>query len=157
MTAERKSFIVWGSFFLLMLAWGSSFILVKRALQGEFTAFEIASVRMVAAFSVLILPAFVHFKHIPKEKLHLVILSGLISMLFPAYLFATAQVYIKESSLISILNALTPAFTFIVGILAFRQPLQKMQALGLIIGFAGSALLIIINSKVNYRSIITPF
>ncbi len=144
---ERKSLIVWSSFLLLMFAWGSSFILVKRAWEGGFTAFEIASVRMLSAFVVLIVPAFFHFKQIPREKLGLLAISAFLSMFIPAFLFATAQSHIKESSIISILNALTPAFTFVIGILAFRQPLMKMQILGLAIGFVGSALLILFNTK----------
>lgn len=144
---ENKKLIIWSSFIFLMLAWGSSFILVKKALIGGMTAFEVASVRMLAASLVLLLPALFFIKHIPREKMPYIILSTLLSMFIPAYLFATAQVYIKESSLVSILNALTPAFTFLIGILLYRQPVLKMQVLGLILGFFGSVLLIIINTK----------
>jgi drug/metabolite transporter (DMT)-like permease len=144
---ENKKLIIWSSFIFLMLAWGSSFILVKKALLGGMTAFEVASVRMLSASLVLLIPALFFIKHIPKEKMPYIILSTLLSMFIPAYLFATAQVYIKESSLVSILNALTPAFTFIIGILLYRQPVLKMQVLGLILGFLGSVLLIIINTK----------
>jgi drug/metabolite transporter (DMT)-like permease len=42
---------------------------------------------------------------------------------------------------------LTPAFTFIIGVLAFRQPMKVAQGVGLIIGFIGTVLLIIVNSK----------
>jgi len=143
---NKKSLIVWSSFLLLTLAWGSSFILVKRSLQGGFTAFEVASVRMLAALAVLSIPAALSFKHIPKDKLPYVALSGLLSMMIPAYLFCTAQVHL-ESSVASILNALTPAFTFIVGIAAFRQPINKMQIVGLFTGFIGSVMLILVNSK----------
>jgi drug/metabolite transporter (DMT)-like permease len=146
MTAERKSLIVWSSFLLLTLAWGSSFILMKRALQGGFSPFDIASVRMLSAFACLAIPAAINFKYIPKEKLGYVVLSGLISMFIPAYLFCIAQTRM-ESSVVSILNALTPAFTFVVGILAFQQPLKKMQSLGLFVGFLGSLILIMVNSK----------
>ncbi len=146
MTAERKSLIIWGSFLFLTLAWGSSFILVKRGLQGGFSPYDIASVRMLSAFVCLVIPAFINFKHIPKEKLKYIVLSGLISMFIPAYLFAIAQTQMA-SSMVSILNALTPAFTFLVGILAFQQPLKKMQSLGLFIGFLGSLILISVNSK----------
>jgi drug/metabolite transporter (DMT)-like permease len=146
MTAERKSLIVWSSFLLLTIAWGSSFILMKRGLQGGFSPFDIASVRMLSAFVCLAIPAAINFKHIPKEKLGYVVLSGLISMFIPAYLFCIAQTRM-ESSVVSILNALTPAFTFVVGILAFQQPLKKMQSLGLFVGFLGSLILIMVNSK----------
>jgi drug/metabolite transporter (DMT)-like permease len=146
MTSDRKSLIVWASFLLLTLAWGSSFILIKRALQGGFSAFEVASLRMTAALGVLLVPAILNFRHIPKNKLGYVVASGLLSMLIPSFLFCTAQVHMA-SSVASILNALTPAFTFVVGILAFQQPMKRAQALGLMVGFAGSVMLILVNSK----------
>jgi drug/metabolite transporter (DMT)-like permease len=143
---NKKSWIIWSSFLLLTLAWGTSFILVKRSLQGGFTAFEVASIRMLSAFAVLSIPAAWSLRHIPRNKLPYVAASGLLSMLIPAYLFCTAQVHI-ESSVASILNALTPACTFVVGIAVFKQPMNKMQIVGLLTGFAGSVMLILINSK----------
>jgi drug/metabolite transporter (DMT)-like permease len=146
MNIEKKSLIVWSSFLFLMFAWGSSFILIKRALQAGFTPPEVASIRMFSAFCVLIIPALVYFKQIPTNKIAYLALSALISMFLPAYLFATAQVHLP-SSVASILNALTPAFTFIIGIALFKQPLMKMQAVGLMVGFVGSTLLILVNGK----------
>ena len=147
MTAERKKWIIWGSFLMLTLSWGSSFILIKRALQGGFTAYEVASVRMMSAMVILIIPALFVVPKIPLRKYGFLAISAWLSMFLPAYLFSTAQVHIRESSLVSILNALTPAFTFIIGILLFRQPMRAMQALGLIVGFVGTSLLILVNSK----------
>ncbi len=126
--------------------WGSSFILVKRALEGGFTPFEVASVRMVAAMLVLLVPAVLALRTVPKDKLPYIAVSGLISMLIPAFLFCTAQVHIS-SSVASILNALTPAFTFLVGIFAFGQAANRRQILGLFIGFLGTLLLILVNPK----------
>lgn len=147
MNSDKKNIVIWASFMVLTLAWGSSFILIKRALQGGFTPYEVASVRMLSAFVVLLIPSLNHLKHIPKPKMGYLVLSGWLSMFIPALLFSTAQVYIKESSIVSILNALTPAFTFIIGILMFRQPFIKLQMLGLVIGFLGSSLLILVNAK----------
>ena len=144
--SQNSGLIIWLSFFLLTLAWGSSFILVKRALAGGFTPFEVASMRMVAAMSVLIVPAIASLPKVPRNKLPYMAVSGLISMLIPAFLFCTAQVHIN-SSVASILNALTPAFTFIVGIVAFQQPLKRMQVVGLLVGFIGTAMLILVNPK----------
>lgn len=158
MFKEHKTFVIWGSFFLLTVAWGSSFILVKRALQGGFAPFEIASMRMIAAMAVLGIPAAISIPKIPRDKLPIIAISGLISMLIPAFLFCTAQVHIS-SSVASILNALTPAFTFIVGIMVFQQPVKGMQILGLLIGFIGSTMLILVNSKgefsLNHYALLT--
>lgn len=140
MTAERKNIIVWASFLMLMLTWGSSFKLVKNGLSGGFEATEVATIRMLAAWVVLVIPGILSFPQIPREKIWWVIFSGLISMFIPAYLFAIAQTRL-EGSIVSILNAMTPAFTFIIGVLAFRQPMNIWQSLGLFIGFLGSLLL----------------
>jgi drug/metabolite transporter (DMT)-like permease len=147
--STNKSLIIWGCFLLLTLAWGSSFILVKRALQGGFSAVEVANVRMISASAVLIIPALLNLKHVPRTKLPYVILSGWLSMLFPAYLFSTAQLHI-DSAVASILNALTPAFTFLVGITFFAQPAKPAQIAGLLTGFMGSVLLIAVNSSGHF-------
>ena len=147
MSAERRKWMIWGAFLMLTLTWGSSFMLVKRALQGGFSAYEVASTRMMSAMLILIFPALFCLRKIPTGKLGYLFVSALLSMFFPAYLFSTAQVHIHESSLVSILNALTPASTFIIGIEAFRQPMRAMQAVGLVVGFLGTALLIMVNSS----------
>jgi drug/metabolite transporter (DMT)-like permease len=139
------SLIIWVSFLVLTLAWGSSFILVKRGLQA-FSSWQVASIRLSSAFLALGGLAFFHLKQIPKDKLKYVIFSGILSMFVPAYLFSLAQMGIS-SSVAGVLNALTPAFTFIVGILFFKQPSKLIQVVGLLIGFIGSALLILVNSK----------
>ena len=139
------SLIIWVSFFVLTVSWGSSFILVKRGLQA-YSSWQVASIRLSAAFMALGGLAFFHIKQIPKEKLKYIIISGLLGMFIPSYMFSLAQMGIS-SSVAGVLNALTPAFAFIVGIIFFKQPSKLMQIVGLSIGFIGSALLILVNSK----------
>lgn len=146
MQQQRTSAIVWLCFAILTLSWGSSFLLVKRGLQGGFMPDEVASVRMVSALAVLGIPAGWSLRRIPRAKLPFVVLSGWLSMFIPAYLFAHAQVHIP-SAVASILNALTPACTFLIGILLYRQPVRYLQILGLLVGFAGSALLILTSAQ----------
>jgi drug/metabolite transporter (DMT)-like permease len=139
------SLIIWASFFVLTLAWGSSFILVKRGMQA-FSPWQVASIRLTSAFLVLSIPAFFHLKHIPKDKLKYLFFISMTGLFIPAYLFCLAQLGIS-SSMAGVLNALTPAFTFIIGIAFFNQPSKLMQIVGLLIGFVGSALLILVNGK----------
>jgi drug/metabolite transporter (DMT)-like permease len=135
----------WISFIVLTIAWGSSFMLVKRGLQS-FSPWQVASIRLTAAMTVFLPFALRYFKEIPKAQLPYIFLSGLLSMCIPAFLFCAAQVGLS-SSIVSILNALTPAFTFIVGVFFYQQKSKMMQIVGLTIGFIGSALLIFINPK----------
>jgi drug/metabolite transporter (DMT)-like permease len=132
---------IWLSFLVLTLAWGSSFILVKRGLEA-FTPLQVASIRLVSAAAVLSFWGFSNLKHIPKGQLKFVIGSGILSMGVPAFLFSMAQVGLK-SSIVGVLNALTPAFAFIIGILFFKQKSKFMQVVGLLFGFFGSVLLIL--------------
>jgi drug/metabolite transporter (DMT)-like permease len=135
----------WISFIVLTIAWGSSFMLVKRGLQS-YSPWQVASIRLTAAMTVFLPFAIRYFKEIPKAQLPYIFLSGLLSMCIPAFLFCAAQVGLS-SSIVSILNALTPAFTFIVGVFFYHQKSKMMQIVGLTIGFIGSALLIFINPK----------
>jgi drug/metabolite transporter (DMT)-like permease len=135
----------WISFIVLTIAWGSSFMLVKRGLQS-FSPWQVASIRLTAAMTVFFPFALRYFKEIPKSQLPYIILSGLLSMCIPAFLFCAAQIGLS-SSIVSVLNALTPAFTFLVGVFFYHQKSKLMQIVGLTIGFIGSALLIFINAK----------
>jgi drug/metabolite transporter (DMT)-like permease len=135
----------WISFIVLTIAWGSSFMLVKRGLQS-FTPWQVASIRLTAAMTVFLPFALRYFKDIPKSQLPYIVLSGLLSMCVPAFLFCAAQIGLS-SSIVSVLNALTPAFTFLVGVFFYKQKSKMMQIVGLTIGFIGSALLIFINPK----------
>ena len=60
----------------------------------------------------------------------------------PAYLFAIAETQL-DSSITAILNSLTPLNTLVLGVLAFGLGVQRNQIMGVVIGLAGSALLIL--------------
>jgi drug/metabolite transporter (DMT)-like permease len=137
--------LIWGSFFLLTLFWGSSFILIKRGLLA-LDPFHLASLRLVAAMSVMLGFALRNIRDIAFEKLPYIALSGMLSMFIPAYLFCLAQQGLN-SSIVGVLNAMTPAFTFVVGIALFKQKARWMQSLGLLLGFLGCTMLIMVNAK----------
>src|SRR5687767_4030692 len=124
----------WLLFILLSFIWGSSFILMKvgkEALNG----FQIGSIRIFAAGAVFLPFAVVHIRQLPMRRIPLIILSGLLGNLFPAYLFAIAIEKI-DSSLEGILNSLTPLFVILIGILFFKARVQPKKIAGVLIGFA---------------------
>jgi len=132
----KQSLSNWLLFLLLSLVWGSSFILMKKSAE-ELTGWQIGSLRIFAA-GVAFLPfAVFHVFRIPFRKLPLVILSGILGNLFPAFLFAVAIEKSINSSLASILNSLTPLFVITIGTLFFRVRAEKNKVLGVLIGFAG--------------------
>ncbi len=129
----------------LSLVWGSSFILIKQGLE-VFSFMEVGAIRVVSAFLVLLPVALANFKKVPKEKWKFIVAMGILGNFIPAFLFAKAQTQLP-SSITGVLNALTPLFTFIVGIIAFKQVMKTRQLTGLIIAFLGSATLIFVNSE----------
>ena len=136
---------------LLSFIWGSSFILMKEGMR-TLSPYQVAALRILSAGVVLLPFVFKAIKQIPKGKVGLVILSGLIGSFFPAFLFCIAETKI-DSSLAGILNALTPLFTITVGILFFELNAEPKKILGVTIGFAGLLLLFTANGTVGFKNI----
>lgn len=143
----KDKLIHWSLFLVLSLIWGSSFILMKEGMH-TLTPYQVASLRILSAGVVLIPFARKALKEVPKDKLFLVILSGLLGSFFPAYLFCIAETRI-DSSLAGILNALTPLFTILLGIAFFQLQAGTRKIIGVLVGFAGLCLLIA--PKGNFR------
>jgi len=125
---RSKGLLVYFFYIILVLTWGSSFILMKIGLQ-YYSPAQVATIRQVSALIILFGFAVFYIRKIPIKKLGYVLLSGLLVMFIPAYLFCYAETGIS-SSIAGILNALTPAFTLIVGAAFFKQKIFKMQLLG---------------------------
>ncbi len=131
--------IRWGLFTLLAVIWGSSFILMKVGMN-RLTPYQVASIRMFSAGLILLPFVRKALLQIPKNKIFLVILSGLLGSFFPAYLFCIAETKI-DSSLAGILNALTPLFAILVGMAFFQLKAGTQKIAGVMVGFAGLCLL----------------
>jgi drug/metabolite transporter (DMT)-like permease len=130
---------------VLTLIWGTSFILMKKGLI-VFSAGEVGAIRIVAA-SVFLLPfAFTRLNELQSRHYGKLFFSGLMGIFFPAFLFATAQTRMP-SAITGILNALTPMFTLIIGVLLFKQKFLVKSLTGIIIGLAGCILLILSRSN----------
>jgi drug/metabolite transporter (DMT)-like permease len=128
---------------LLSLIWGTSFILMKRGLV-VFNAGEVGSIRVIAAGLFLLPVALTKLKGLTGDQYRKLLLSGLIGIFFPAFLFATAQTRM-ESSVTGILNSLTPICTLLIGIVFFGQQFRSQSLLGIVIGLAGTIILIFAN------------
>lgn len=139
----------WLVFALLSIVWGSSFILMKEGLKA-LNAYQVASLRMLSAGLVLLPFAIQAFKKIPKDKMGLVIISGLVGNFIPAYLFCIAETRI-DSALAGILNSLTPLFTIIVGLVFYKVQTSAIKLLGILIGFIGLACLMLAGKEVHFE------
>ncbi len=125
---------------VVALIWGSSFILIKRGLDG-LNPFQLGSLRMIFAALFLLLIGFRTLPKIPSEKWKYIVLTALLGSFLPAYLFAIAETQIG-SSISAILNSLTPLNTLILGVLIFKLDFQRNQMIGIGIGFVGSLMLV---------------
>ncbi|MFZ6013181.1 MAG: DMT family transporter [Bacteroidota bacterium] len=129
---------------LLSLIWGTSFILMKRGLV-VFSPGEVGSIRIAAASLFLLPLALTKLKDLQPNHYGKLLASGLMGIFFPAFLFATAQTQL-ESSVTGIMNSLTPICTLLVGVFFFSQRFQSRSLVGILIGLAGTVLLVISRS-----------
>lgn len=137
-----NNFIRWAIFILLCIIWGSSFKLMKDS-SMVLSGAQIAALRIFSAGIVFVPFAFFHFSKIPPQKIGTVILSAVFGNLIPAFLFAIALTKI-DGSLGAILNSLTPICVIVVGIVFFKDKIKFQKILGVLTGFAGLVLLIIL-------------
>ncbi|MDC0593678.1 DMT family transporter [Flavobacteriaceae bacterium] len=141
-----KKNLKWIYLIVLSLVWGSSYILIKKALIG-LSPLQVGSLRTVISTVLLLLIGFSSLKSIPKDKWKWILITGLVSFI-PPFLFAYAQTEI-DSALAAILNSLTPLATLIIGVGFYRFKIDKKQISGVIIGLIGSVLLMYQGSVIN--------
>ncbi|MDO6743380.1 DMT family transporter [Tenacibaculum soleae] len=148
----------WLYLIVLSLVWGSSFILMKKALIS-ISPIQVAALRTFFAAIFVILVGFKSLRKIKKRHWKYVFLSALVGTFFPAFLFAYAIKGI-DSSIASILNSLTPFNTFIIGALVFGFAFNKKQFIGIFIGLIGTLILILkgadLNPNQNYWYALLP-
>ncbi|RYZ25294.1 MAG: EamA family transporter, partial [Chitinophagaceae bacterium] len=144
--------INWLLFCLLALIWGSSFILMKKSAE-QLDGWQIGAVRIFSAAIVFLPPAIFHIRKLPKTKIPIVVLTGLLGNLFPAFLFGVAIHQKIESSVAGILNSLTPLFVIIIGAMFFKTKIPAKKVIGVVIGFIGLFILSVSKGPVSVSDI----
>ncbi len=147
-----NKFISWTIFIILCFIWGSSFILMRYS-KDDLSASQIAAVRIFSAGIVFVPFAIFHIRKIPRNKLGLVIMTGIFGNLVPAFLFAEAIARNIDSSLAGILNSLTPVCVALIAIIFFKDKIQKQKIAGVLIGFAGLILLTLTQGDISLANI----
>lgn len=136
---------------ILALIWGTSFILMKKGLV-VFSPGEVAALRVTVAGIILLPLAVLKWKEIKTSQVPKLFLSGLLGVFIPAFLFTTAQKHI-DSSVAGILNTLSPMWTMIMGAVFYKQIFKRASVLGIIIGLAGTVMLMLSRSGGNISGI----
>lgn len=142
----------WLLLLALALIWGSSFILMKKAMYTTdgiqtFTSNQVAAMRILIA-SIVLLPfglralIKVDFR---KDLLSFSIVA-VCGNLLPAFLFTYAETGIS-SGLTGMLNSTTPIFTILIAIVIFKDKMTPRQFTGALIGSVGVILLLYFGKK----------
>ncbi|WP_339717501.1 DMT family transporter [Cyclobacterium amurskyense] len=126
---------------LLALVWGSSFILIKKALV-VFSPGEVGAFRIVTAALVLLPLGIPKVKLLNRRQMAYLFCIGFLGSFIPAFLFATAQTQLS-SSLAGVINALTPLMVMVIGALLFKTKISRQNAIGLVIALMGVCLLVL--------------
>jgi drug/metabolite transporter (DMT)-like permease len=137
----------WFYLISLSLIWGSSFILIKKALVG-LEADQLGSLRIIFSSIIIILIAWKRLSKITKLEWKWITISAFLGSFFPAFLFAFAEKEI-DSAVASIINSIVPLNTVIIGMVLFNIRSTKRQIIGVLIGLAGTYMLIMSGIKLN--------
>ena len=141
----------WSLLVILSIIWGTSFILIKRGLV-VLTPWEVGSLRIVSA-SLFLLPfALKNLRKVSRRDRGLLAIVGMASIFMPSFLFAIAQTKLN-SSLTGVFNALTPLWVLLIGVVFFHHIMNWRHAMGVLMGFIGSVLLIFSGSDGDFTQI----
>ena len=142
---KNKNLIAWSLLIVLAIIWGSSPILIKKALI-KLDPFEIGALRLTLASFVLFPFLAKNLKEIQSKDYFILFVSGVVGNVLPYFLYPIAQTKI-DSATSGVLTSLTPFFALIVGVVFYKLKATKNNIIGLIIGFLGTSLLILFSGK----------
>lgn len=132
----------WILLITLSLIWGSSFILIKKGLENGLSAYQVGAFRIIFSAFFLLIIGFKSLAQIKPFQWKYIAITAFFGTFLPAFLFALAETKVS-SSVCSILNSLTPLNTLLIGTLAFGLTIKRNQFLGVFVGLAGTAILIL--------------
>lgn len=137
----------WIILIILAIIWGSSFILMKKALI-DLDPIQVGALRILFTGLTLFTVGIRNISKVTTKQWYYISITAFIGTFFPAFLFAFAVQKI-DSSIVSILNSLTPLNTLIVGSLFFGFSFLRKQLVGVIIGLIGALFLILKGADLN--------
>jgi len=143
---HRNVIHTWILLIILAFIWGSSFILMKRAMYGPegeiyLSSARVAAIRMVVA-SLVMFPFILKGIKLNYRKFKWPLAAvGFFGNGIPAFFFTAAQTKL-DSGITGILNSLTPLFTLIVAMVIFGRRYLFLNYLGIFVALVGAILLI---------------
>ncbi len=130
----------WIYLFLLSGIWGSSYILIKKGLVG-LSPIQLSCFRIVITSFILVFFGLRHVRNLSRNQWKWLFFTGFFGTFFPTFMFAYSETKI-DSSVVAVLNGLTPLFTLFIAVLFFGYTFRKLQFLGVAVGLLGTIMLI---------------
>jgi drug/metabolite transporter (DMT)-like permease len=146
--ATKYTLTDWLMLIGLSAMWGFSFFFIKKGLEA-FSPTEVGAFRIFIAFCTLFPLLLFYRVKVSREVLGYILLAGILGSGMPPFLFAFAETHVS-SSVAGILNATTPLFALVFGVVIFGLRASINQFLGVLIGFAGAVLIVM--SKMDESS-----
>ena len=137
----------WVYLIVLSVIWGTSYILIKRGLQG-FTPIQLGAVRVLLAALFLGAIGFRSLSKLTRYQWKWIAVSGFLGSFFPVFLFAYAQTEI-DSGVTAVLNSMVPLFTLFIGRFLFGTAIRPLQLIGVLFGFIGAVGLILVGAQIH--------
>jgi drug/metabolite transporter (DMT)-like permease len=137
-----KRYAVPAAFIGLGLIWGSSFLWIKIAVD-ELGAATLAAERITIGAVIVLVFLRVVGMRMPSSAAELAPLAvvGLLNAAVPYILISWGETVV-DSGTAAVLNSLTPMFSLLIAGLYLRvEPVTLLRTIGLVVGFAGAALL----------------
>lgn len=133
----------------LSMMWGFSYFFIRKGLDA-FLPSEVGALRIFIA-SCITLPLLpFYFKKVPLKAFGYSALAGILGSGLPSLLFSFGQTHVS-TSVTGILNTTTPLFALIFGVAFFKVESKWNQYVGVLIGFAGAATIILTQSEVDFN------
>ena len=130
----------WIYLIVLSIIWGSSYILIKKGLVG-LTPIQLGAFRILMTTVILLLVGYKSLRGWSFQQWKWLVFTGFFGTFFPSFLFAFSETEIN-SSVVAVLNGLTPLFTIIIAYFFFQQRVKKKQLGGVLVGFLGTVILV---------------
>lgn len=144
---KNQNVLAWFLLLLLAVIWGSSPILIKKALI-QLDPFEIGALRLSLASVVLMPFLYKNLKEIRRGDYFILFVSGVVGSVIPYFLYPIAQTRI-DSATSGVLTSLTPFFALIIGVIFYKLKATKNNIFGLVFGFLGTSILILFSSSTD--------
>ncbi len=132
------------------LAWGTSFYFIAEGLEA-FPAALITPMRVGFGFATLSLFPSARRVKFDRTDLRRVLLLGVIWMALPLSIFPFAEERVS-SSVTGMLNGATPLFIAVVAAFLVRRLPPTQQIIGVVVGFAGVALIAVASGGGGHNS-----